>query len=532
MSNFSDDLKNKLKQKREGLEIDNNPSDFFSQFVSELKEEKERNPLLKLKENLKGIKESLTKEEFNLFQDIPEEPIQIVQESVITTPSEIVFEQPELKPDLVTLSVESITKDVIKNPVKESYTNFFSEPNPPQEKGLQALQNKVKMLEEWLGKISLAGPGSGEVNFRYLDDVNRSTIGNTDQILRYNPADKKFFFGQLSGDQGPVKSLQFDQNGPGITPVPGMISWNTQKDCLDVYQNDNTTLQVGLESYIRVYNNSGNTIQNGTIVQFGGVYSNQDVTPICVPMIADSSSVPLYIVGVLTEDIANNAYGRATVFGEVHDLDTTGTPVGETWNAGDLLWVSPSVAGGFTKTRPTAPNTVISVAAVLKRDSSNGIILVRPTIYQRSYYGSFYDTTLQSAALANTAYPIKINTTQIASGFHRANGSQIVAENAGLYNYQFSLQLASTNASLVNAYIWYRKNGQNVNNSTSVISLQSNKSNMVAAWNFIESMNVNDTFELMWAVDSTAITIANNIPLIDNAPSIPSVILTVTQVAL
>lgn len=41
----------------------------------------------------------------------------------------------------------------------------------------------------------MTGPGSGEVNFRWLDDVNRNTIGHTDQILRYNPDDKKFFLG-------------------------------------------------------------------------------------------------------------------------------------------------------------------------------------------------------------------------------------------------------------------------------------------------------------------------------------------------
>lgn len=527
---FKKKFKNRLKNSLEGFDISSNPSDFLNQISEELSSEQESNKVLKFKKQLSKTKQKIKEESVTeiLEQFLEALPTEKSYINEIVLP---IKEEPEnipLEIDYISAVADIISKEESLK-VKED-TNLFSEPNAKTEPSLYALQNKVKFLEDWIYKISAAGPGSGEVNFRWLDDVNRNSIGDTDQILRYNPNDKKFFFGQLSGDQGKIRSLQFEQTGSGIPSVPGMITWNSTKDCLDVYQNDDTTLQVGLESYIRVYNTSGNTLNNGTIVRFAGVDSNSD-TPICLPMIANSSSVPLYMVGVLTNEIANGSFGRATVLGEVRNLDTTGNTYNEVWNVGDLLWVSPTIPGGYTKTRPTAPNTVISIAAVLKKDSSNGILLVRPTIYERHYYGSFYDTTEQITTV-NTATPVKINSVQIASGFHIANNSQIVAENAGLYNYQFSIQAKSSSSSTQNMSIWYRKNGVNVNNSSTVISLDSNKSVVVPAWNFIESMNAGDHFELVWAVDNSGVVIANNVVRIDNSPDIPSVILTVTQVAL
>lgn len=503
-----------------------NLNEFFS-LISKAKEEKKQEETEKALYytggDLSGFFSFISEksEKIHVNEDNEKVIDDVIIEPVITVETPV----PVQENDLVKIASEHITK------TSENYTNFFSQPNVKKvDPSLKSLQSKVKYLEDWLAKVSLTGPGSGEVNFKYLDDVNKSTIGDTDKVLRYNPSDKTFFFGQLSGDQGPIRSLQFDQNGPGITPVPGMISWNNDKDCLDVFQYDNTTLQVGLESYIRVHNHTGNTLPNGTVVQFSGVDPDTNI-PICIPMLANTTSVPLQLIGVLTNDLANNVYGRATVFGEVHDVDTTGNTANEIWNVGDLLWVSPTIPGGLTKVRPTAPDSVISVAAVTKKDSNNGVILVRPTIYQRDYYASFYDTTHQTA-VANTATSVKLNSTQITSGFHLANGSIIVAENAGLYNYQFSLQVTSSTSSAANMYIWYRKNGNNANNSTSAITLNSNKMNMVPSWNFIETMNAGDTFELVWAVDNPSLHIANNVPLIDGCPSIPSVILTVTQVAL
>jgi hypothetical protein len=126
---------------------------------------------------------------------------------------------------------------------------------------------------------------------------------------------------------------------------------------------------------------------------------------------------------------------------------------------------------------------------------------------------------------------VKLNTTAIASGHYLENNSNVVALNSGLYNYQFSIQVISTNASQKEVYIWYRQNGVDVPNSASRVSIVGNSVYSVLSWNFIHSMKANDKFTLMWAVSDSSLYI--NAPTATAfCPAVPSVLLTVTEVAL
>ncbi len=534
MTDFKEKFRQSIKEKTEGLAVSVNPSSLFNSLSEEYITEIESNPISNFRNKLHNTSKAKLEEtktflipEFNNIDVIPVIEEQSIEFSPIT---EEFFDVSPVN-NLITATTNIITKEELNKPVKE-HTDLFNQPNSKlTDPNIKSIQNKLKHLEDWVSKISMTGPGSGEVNFRWLDDVDRNTIGDTDQILRYNPVDNKFFFGQLSGDQGPVKSLQFDVNGAGITESPQMLSWNSSKDCLNIHQDDGSTLQVGLENYIRVHNSTANTLTNGTVVMFSGVNGDGE-TPTCVPLIANSSAVPLYTIGMLTNDIPSGTNGRATTLGEVRNINTTGSDVGETWVNGDLLWANPSNPGKLTKIKPTAPNVVISVAAVIKVGITDGILLVRPTLFPRLYYGSFFDKTDQAATVNTLNVPIavKYSNTQISSGFHVANTTQIVAEHAGLYNYQFSIQVDSTNAgSAQNIWIWYRKNGNDVPSTASKISV--NKEYKVIAWNFIESMQINDYFELMWATDSIDVKIVAP-PATAFCPDIPSVLLTVTQINL
>lgn len=442
-------------------------------------------------------------------------------------------EEPSPEPTLA----ERAAKVISEAPKKDS----FQQPDPdPVAKNFEDIQRKLKFLEATIGKIAVAGPGSGETKFRMLDDVDRNSIGNTDQVLRWRPDPRgdsygKFFFGQLSGDQGPIRSMRYDTSGygPNANVLPGITAWNPNKDCLDIYQNDGSTLQVGLENYIRVYNRSANTITHGVFVQFSGVNGDGSETPIVTPFVNDANTIPLYAIGVVTTDMTPNTYGRATVLGEVRNTDTTGNTSGEVWQVGDILWAKPGAnnAGKLTRIKPTAPNVAISVASVLKRDSANGILLVRPIIWPRLYYASFSDTTTQVAANVSYGYPVKFNTTDVASGFYVTANSRIVAQNSGLYNYQFSLQAVSSNASQKDIYVWARKNGVDIPHSNTKKTIAGNGVADVLAWNFILSMNANDYFELVWATTDLSATLPAPTG-VGFAPDIPSVILTVTEVAL
>lgn len=151
---------------------------------------------------------------------------------------------------------------------------------------------------------------------------------------------------------------------------------------------------------------------------------------------------------------------------------------------------------------------------------------------QHLHYGAFQDNTTQTAAAINTAYAITFDTTDFEDGVSRGTTtSHIICRNTGVYDFQFSLQMTKSAASLGYAYVWPRINGTDVPDSATKIAFQGSNSETVAAWNFLLRMNAGDYFELMWAVDDTSIELVHYTS-VSFAPAIPSAILTVTQVNL
>lgn len=432
---------------------------------------------------------------------------------------------PELKPASQQVPPETVLKYLRQNAT-------FQQPNPDTvDPTMKAVQDKLKFLEQAVGRIAATGPGSGEVNFRWLDDTNRSTMtpNNDNWVLEYDALSKKV---QFTENVGPIRTQKLNLDGPSSPLVPGQIAWNPHEDCMDIRQSDGTTLQAGLEQYFRVYNSGATELAQGTLVGFGGIMDiDGDELPVAVPYLAGTTAIPLFVMGVLTTDVPVNGVGRATVFGKVRQIDTTGdSGLGETWSAGDLLWAHPTMPGRLTKHQPTAPNPAISIAAVLRTHSSEGVILVRPTIFPRLWSGDWYSTQTQSMTTVNTPKRITCNATGMASGFTNDNGL-ITAQNTGQYNFQFSLQITSSNSAAAYYYIWYRKNGVDVPNSATKLSISSNSVVLAPAWNFPVSMQANDTFELMWACGSLNVSISA-LPQTSFCPATPAVRMTVNQINL
>jgi DNA gyrase/topoisomerase IV subunit A len=145
------------------------------------------------------------------------------------------------------------------------------------------------------------------------------------------------------------------------------------------------------------------------------------------------------------------------------------------------------------------------------------------------YYGSFYDTTTQNAVGIDTYQPITINTTDISNQVSIANSSHIVVANSGIYNIQFSLQIDKSQGSQAYVYIWLKKNGTDIPNSASEVSVQGTTAETIAAWNFVVSAAANDYYELMWSSSDEHIQIKAR-AINGVVPAIPSIILTVVSV--
>jgi hypothetical protein len=147
-------------------------------------------------------------------------------------------------------------------------------------------------------------------------------------------------------------------------------------------------------------------------------------------------------------------------------------------------------------------------------------------------YGSFYDTTTQTAAATNTGYAVTFNNETVAFAIQRGTPtSRIYVPDTSVYDVQFSLQLDKTTGGAGNVFIWARINGIDVPYSASRTRIKDNDAEIVAAWNFMLDMQGGSYFELMWAVDTTSIQLIAEAATAF-CPAIPSAILTVSEVAL
>ena len=320
----------------------------------------------------------------------------------------------------------------------------------------------------------------------------------------------------------PIDYIDWNQL-PAAASQTARMEWNPTDDTLNLHHSDGVTQQMGQELYGRITNNTGSLIPNGSCLGINPATNSY------VLFTANGTLSPITIVGVTTQDIPNGAQGRITVWGRVRDIDTTGTPFGEVWVAGQVLYVSPTIAGGFTNVKPTAPNLSMPIAQVITVSSTTGQIAVRPTIEQQLFYGSFAKTADQVPSAANTANAITWSSTTIASGVSiGAPTSRIVVANAGLYQFNVSFQLTSSSASVKNVWFWFRKNGVDIASSSMITSMDSGTAIRTPSRSQFFSLLAGDYIELYWAADDVNVTL-DNIPATAFAPAAPAALLTVQQ---
>lgn len=318
-----------------------------------------------------------------------------------------------------------------------------------------------------------------------------------------------------------VDAVEFNRN-PAVAARVGQAKWNNSDQTLDLRMEYEVTQQIGQETYARVGNTTGVTIQNGTVVGFVGATSE---ALLVAPYLADGSAPSLYILGVMTHDLPDSGQkGYCTTWGFVRDLDTSA------FAAGDVLYASPTVAGALTNVKPTAPQNVIPLAACIISDATAGVIFVRPTIQQMQYYGVFIKSTDQSPAAINTEYLLTFDSTEISNGVAIGTPtSRIIVPASGLYRLDANLQLTSGSSSAKNVWVWFKKNGTAIPNSARLVTSDLNNGYIPLAMQEPVSLAANDYIELAFASDSTAVTI-DNVAATAFAPAAPAVILSVTQV--
>jgi hypothetical protein len=148
------------------------------------------------------------------------------------------------------------------------------------------------------------------------------------------------------------------------------------------------------------------------------------------------------------------------------------------------------------------------------------------------FYGEFYNTT-DITFVANTPKAIPFPLTLTANGISVGSpDSRIVIANAGIYNIALNLQLLSSAPALIQSFVWLRKNGVDIPNSSAQLSLTTSNYAVVAAWNFYGTLAAGDYVEVIVASDNAALTLDSDVAVVAPypRPAAASAIVTLRQI--
>jgi hypothetical protein len=180
----------------------------------------------------------------------------------------------------------------------------------------------------------------------------------------------------------------------------------------------------------------------------------------------------------------------------------------------------------------SAENKANQAMALLSRlaEAVEGLQMLPPKReFKRSRYGSFYDTTTQTATAINTAKAITFNTTDLSHGVYIGTPtSRVYVDTEGIYNFQTSIQLDSTVATDEEFYLWFRLNNVDVTNSASQVRIKGNNAEVFLSLNFFFNLKAGDYVELMFSVTNLGVQLLASGPVAPH-PGIPSIILTVAN---
>jgi len=152
-------------------------------------------------------------------------------------------------------------------------------------------------------------------------------------------------------------------------------------------------------------------------------------------------------------------------------------------------------------------------------------------------YGSFSNNTDQTAPSVGSTAVVVYDTTEESSGVYLASSSRLYVRNYGIYNVQFSLQLANQDNVAQYADIWFRVNGTDVPRSASRFDIAARKSatewsHVIGTINVFLELQAGDYVEIAGTTSSTLVSLEHyDADTVIPRPAIPSAIVTLQYIA-
>jgi hypothetical protein len=146
-----------------------------------------------------------------------------------------------------------------------------------------------------------------------------------------------------------------------------------------------------------------------------------------------------------------------------------------------------------------------------------------------SAYGQFSSSITQVNLDIVNGNAATFNTTSFNQFVTVNNGSEVTLLRAGVYNIQISIQVSKTDSGTDTFTFWFKKNGVNIPDSSTNLTMEGNNNAQLASLNLLESFSVNDYIEVWWhSLDANVRLLAASST--SPYPATPSIILTVTPV--
>jgi hypothetical protein len=146
--------------------------------------------------------------------------------------------------------------------------------------------------------------------------------------------------------------------------------------------------------------------------------------------------------------------------------------------------------------------------------------------------GQFESHVDQTAASANVANIVQMNNAAgFNSGITIASSTNITVAATGIYSINASLQFANSDTTNHTSTFWFRKNGTNIPNSASIISVPkvADGGKTLGQVTIFDSITVSSYIQLVWSVSNTAITLDYSSATV-TVPEVPSVIFNIQRI--
>jgi hypothetical protein len=170
----------------------------------------------------------------------------------------------------------------------------------------------------------------------------------------------------------------------------GQLVWNSTDGTLDLGLQGGLINRIGQQVVVKARNTSGSLISKGSVVKVVGVAGGFIGINLAQ---ADNDANSSTAFGIVAENIADSSNGFVGINGIIHGLNTNA------FTEGDILYLSPTVAGEITNVKPVSPAHIVVVGYVAKKSATDGHILLH---VQNGYeLDELHDVTITSAANGN-----------------------------------------------------------------------------------------------------------------------------------